>query len=171
LASNRRCCFRGSATLVDSAAAKFLERSQLPLEAFHARDESALNRLLERQLPEDVDRSIEKAQTLVADQIQSLKAAATAVDPTLAGAVDTTIDRIRDTLKTLQGKIVQASKRKDDTLRRQFMRTQALTFPGGTPQERTLSAVFFLNRYGLTLVERLLATLPLETDKHYVITL
>ena len=162
---------RVSATLVDSAAAKFLERSKVPLEELQVRDESALNRLLERALPADIERTIDATQQLVAEQIQGLKNAATAVDPTLSGAVDTTVDRIRDTLKTLQSKIVQASKRKDDTLRRQFIRTQALTFPGGEPQERSLSLVFFLNRYGLSLGERLLPILPIETDKHYVITL
>ncbi len=42
---------RASATLADSAALKFLDRCQLPLEALHARDDSALNRLLESQNP------------------------------------------------------------------------------------------------------------------------
>ena len=91
------------------------------------------------------------------------------VDPTLAGAVDTTRDRIRETLKTLQSKIVQASKKKDDTLRRQFIRTRTLVFPGGSPQERVLGCVFFLNRYGPAFTARLLEALPALPTAHYVI--
>lgn len=164
-------CSRASATIVDSAAARFLERSRLPLEALHAQDESALNRWLESQLPPDLERAIDDLERLVDDRAEVLRATAARVDATLSGAVDTTVTRIRDTLKSLQGKIVHAAKRKDETLRRQFTRTRVLTFPAGDPQERSLTVVFFLNRYGLSLGDRLIAALPLETDQHYVLTL
>ena len=162
---------RVSATILDSAGARFLDRSKLPLEALHAQDESALNRLLESLLPPGIDRTIEETDELLVERIQLLKNTVTGVDPTLGGAVDTTLDRMRDTLKSLQSKIIQAAKRKDDTLRRQFTRTRALAFPDGVPQERALNMVFFLNRYGMSLGERLLTILPLETDAHYVLTL
>ena len=103
--------------------------------------------------------------------MEALKPSVSAIDPTLAGAVDTTRDKMRETLKTLHSKIIQAAKRKDDTLRRQFVRTRALAFPDGVPQERSLSVVFFANRYGLAFADQLLDVLPLQTDQHYVITL
>jgi uncharacterized protein YllA (UPF0747 family) len=74
-------------------------------------------------------------------------------------------------LKTLEGKVIQAAKRRDETMRRQFTRAQALAFPGGHFQERTLGVVFFLNRYGPALVERLLEDLPLDMGQHWVVTL
>ena len=162
---------RASATLLDSAAARFLERSRLPLEALQAQDEAALNRFLESQLPPALEKTFEDTDRQVAERAALLKSAVVSVDPTLTGAVDTTLDRIRETLKTLQGKIIQAVKRKDDTLRRQFNRTRALAFPGGHPQERGLTVVFFVNRYGLALPDRLIEALPLETDRHHVLTL
>jgi hypothetical protein len=42
---------RASATILDSAAARFLDRYPLPLEALQPQDESSLNRLLESLLP------------------------------------------------------------------------------------------------------------------------
>ena len=42
---------RATATLVDSAAARFLARYDLPLEELQPQDEAALNRLLQSQLP------------------------------------------------------------------------------------------------------------------------
>ena len=50
----------------------------------------------------------------------------------------------------------------DETLRRQFTRAQAQIFPLGHAQERTLGVVYFLNRYGPALVDRLFSELPLE---------
>jgi bacillithiol synthase len=162
---------RVSATILDSAAMRFLDRHKVPFESLHAQDESALNRLLESQLPPAVDHALEDTEREMAARAEALRAAVVAVDPTLKGAVDTTMDRMRETLKSLHTKIISASKRKDETLRRQFQRTRALAFPGGSPQERTLSLAFFVNRYGPALCDRLLETLPLDTDKHYVLTL
>jgi uncharacterized protein YllA (UPF0747 family) len=104
----------------------------------------------------------------IALQAQALKREVAVVDPTLVGAVDTTVERVQETLKTLHHKIIQASKRKDETLRRQFVRTRTLAFPGGQPQERILGLAFFLNRHGWALCDRLLEMLPLEMGKHFV---
>ena len=162
---------RVSVTLADSAALRFLERSQMPFEALHAQDDSALNRLLESQLPPDVERAIVEAGDVAAERVRALAGPVSKIDATLTGAVETTELRIRETLGTLQNKIVQAAKRKDETLRRQFARTRSLLFPNGHPQERAVSLPFFLNRYGLQLPDRLLEILPLDTDKHYVLQL
>jgi uncharacterized protein YllA (UPF0747 family) len=74
-------------------------------------------------------------------------------------------------LRSLHGKVIQAAKRRDETLRRQFTRAQAQVFPLGQPQERTLTLVFFLNRYGPGLVDALVRKLPLEIGKHWMVTL
>ncbi len=55
---------------------------------------------------------------------------------------------MQDDVKKLQAKVLQAAKRKDETLRRQFKHAQAQAFPGGAPQERVVSVVSFLNKYG-----------------------
>jgi uncharacterized protein YllA (UPF0747 family) len=160
---------RASATLIDSAAARFLERSELALEALQPQDESALNRLLERHMPPEVESTFAALDQMFTETTPRLVAAATAVDPTLAGAAETTVARMRDTVKNLQAKILQASKKKDETLRRQFTRTRALVFPDGQPQERLLNVAYFINRYGPQLGARLIEGLPLSADAHYVI--
>jgi bacillithiol biosynthesis cysteine-adding enzyme BshC len=161
---------RASATLLDSAGARFLDRSHVPLEALQPRDDAALNRLLEAQLPPEIESLFSGIDRQLEDATERLKPVAISVDPTLAGTVDTTLVRARETFKHLQGKILQASKKKDDTLRRQFGRTRTLVFPNGAPQERVLNVSFFVNRYGPALFSRLLETLPAVADAHYVIT-
>jgi uncharacterized protein YllA (UPF0747 family) len=128
-----------------------------------------LNRLLKDLLPPSVEQQFEETEVQTMQQTARLRDAVVLVDPTLAGAVDTTIDRINETLRTLRGKIVQAAKKKDETLRRQFIRTRNLTFPEGAPQERQLSVAFFVNRYGPALSSRLLEGLPCDGDAHYLL--
>ena len=162
---------RASATLIDSAAARFLAKYEVALEDLQQQDDALLNRLLQSQLPKEVDEALAEAHNAVTRSMQRLMEVMPAVDPTLAGATKTTLGKMEHDLKGLQNKVIQAAKKRDETLRRQFNRTKSQIFPAGHPQERTLGAVFFLNRYGPALVDRLLAELPLDLGRHWVMTI
>ena len=162
---------RASVTLLDSASSRFLARYGLPLEDLRPQDEAALNHLLEAQLPAAVEGALLATDRAVKEHMAALVAAVGQIDPTLTGAARTTLGRMEHDLRTLHNKIIHAAKRRDETLRRQFSRAQALAFPGGHPQERTLGLPFFLNRYGWALIGRLEAELPLQTGKHYLLTI
>jgi bacillithiol biosynthesis cysteine-adding enzyme BshC len=162
---------RASVTLLDSASTRFLARYQFPLEDLRAQDEAALNRLLESQLPASVEQALHETDATVKDRMAAVIEAVAQIDPTLSGAARTTLGRMEHDLRTLHNKIIHAAKKRDETLRRQFSRARALAFPDGHPQERTLGLPFFLNRYGWALITKLEAELPLETGRHYVLTL
>ena len=162
---------RASATLIDSATARFLAKHNVPIEDLQRQDESALNRLLQSQLPKNVEESLSEAEDSIRRTMERVIEVMPEVDPTLAGAAKTTLGRMEHDLKALRGKMIQAAKKRDETLRRQFARAQAQIFPLGHPQERTLGVVFFLNRYGPALVDRLIEELPLELGKHWIIAI
>lgn len=162
---------RASATLVDSAAVRFLSKYDVPLESLQAQDDATLNRLLESQLPKAVDTALGDTRAELRRTMERVIEVMPVVDPTLAGAAKTTLGKMEHDLQSLHGKVIHAAKKRDETLRRQFSRTQAQIFPNGQPQERALGIVFFLNRYGPALVDRLLEELPLDMGKHWVIAI
>ena len=162
---------RAMATLVDSATARFLAKYEVPLQDLQAQDESALNRLLESQLPRSVEEAMTDAGEAIRRAMQRVIDALPAIDPTLAGAGQTVLGKMEHELRGLHGKMIHGAKKRDETLRRQFTRAQAQTFPQGDPQERALGVVFFLNRYGPALVDRLFEELPLEIGKHWVLSI
>ena len=161
---------RLSATLVDRATVRFLSKHDVHFEALQAQDNGVLNRLLTAQLPEALDRAVADAEREVAGRLGTIEAEVPVVDPTLTGAVQTTRGRLERDLRTLRGKIIQAAKRRDKTLSRQFHRARAQAFPHGKPQERAVAGIYFLNRYGLGMVDRLLDRLPLEIGHHWLLT-
>lgn len=161
---------RASATLLDSAAERFLHRYGVSFASLQAQDEHALNALLESQLPASVDRSFEAMAAGMQRHMADIVEAVGVVDATLQGAARSTLGRLEKDLGTLHGKVVQAAKRRDETLRRQFTRTRDLAFPGGHLQERALGFVYFLNRYGPALIDRLEAELPLSLGRHWLLT-
>jgi bacillithiol biosynthesis cysteine-adding enzyme BshC len=162
---------RASATLIDAPTARFLLKYEFPIEELQRQDESALNRLLQSLLPPEVEQSLADAEGQIRESLQKVIDAMPALDPTLAGAAKTTLGKMEHDLRALQSKVIQTAKRRDETLRRQFKRAQSQIFPQGHPQERTLGAVFFLNRYGPALIDRLLDGLPLELGRHWVMTI
>ena len=162
---------RISATLVDAAVLKFLRRYNIGVETLQPQDESALNRWLGTQLPETVHQAMRAAEETIRDGMRSVRTAVADVDPTLTGAADSTLSRMERDLSTLQNKVIQATKRRDQTLRRQFARAQTQIFPQGRPQERAVGMVYFLNRYGPALIERLLTDPTLDAHHHWVMTL
>ena len=162
---------RATATLADSATLRFLTKYDLPLTALRAQDESALNQLLEGQLPPTVEQSLTAVASLIDERMAAVAAAVPQIDPTLEGAVNSTLGKLQHEVHALHNKVIQAAKRRDETLRRQFQRAQALTFPQGHPQEREVGFVWFLNRYGPALVDRLMEELPLAMGHHHVLTI
>ena len=162
---------RATATLADSATVRFLAKYELPLTALRAQDEAALNQLLHSQLPPTVEQSLAAVTSAIDERMAAVATAVPLIDPTLEGAVKSTLGKLQHEVHALNNKVIQAAKRKDETLRRQFQRAQALTFPQGHPQEREVGFVWFLNRYGPALVDRLLDELPLEMGHHWVLTI
>jgi bacillithiol synthase len=167
-------CQRASATILDSGASRFLGRYDFPFEQLQRQDELSLNRLLEAQLPASVESAFTEAEGAITDRLGALATVVPGVDPTLEGAVKSMVGKMTHELEALHGKIIQAAKRKDDTLRRQFVRTRAQAFPDGDPQERAIGFINLLNRYGPALIEVLEQELPedpKDADQHWVLTL
>jgi bacillithiol biosynthesis cysteine-adding enzyme BshC len=160
---------RASATLVDAAALRFLTKYAVPLEALQAQDEAALNDLLKSQMPAEIEASFADASAAIDGAMGRVGAALPLLDPTLEGAARSAQGRMRHDLEALHGKTIQAAKRRNETLRRQFVHARALAFPQGRPQERTVGFVSFLNQYGPALVERLEDELPLDLGHHWIV--
>jgi bacillithiol biosynthesis cysteine-adding enzyme BshC len=162
---------RTTATLLDSAAFRFLTKYNVPLEALQPQDESALNAMLASQIPATVNTSLDGADKVLEQAMTRVIEAMPALDPTLEGAARSTLGRMQHDLQTLRSKTIQAAKKRDETLRRQFTRTRSLVFPGGEPQERAVAFVSFLNQYGPALVQRLDEQLPLALGQHWLVTI
>jgi uncharacterized protein YllA (UPF0747 family) len=142
----------------------------VPFEDLEPRDDRALNALLLAQLPPAVEKAVQDAEAEIGARLDAIITAVPAIDPTLEGAARSTLGKIQHDMQALRGKILQAAKRRDETLRRQFSNVRTQAFPGGAPQERQVGFIVFLNKYGPALIERLSAELPLESGMHWILT-
>ena len=155
---------------VDAPALRFLTRQPIEFTDLQAQDERALNALLQSLLPAEVEQSLGEAREAIERHMEAVIAAMPLVDPTLEGRARSALGKMEHELEGLSGKVLQAAKRRDDTLRRQFTHARAQAFPDGEPQERVISGVSFLNRYGPALVPRLVEELPPGNAEHWVVS-
>ena len=160
---------RASVTIVDSSTVKFLKRNNIDFVTLQAQDDVALNTLLAEQLPDGINTAVTTLSQNIAEQLANIETTVPTIDPTLTGTVKSTQGRMDKELRNLKAKIIQAAKRRDETLRRQFSRARSHSFPGGSLQERSVGSIYFLNRYGEAFFDRLLEQLPLEIGRHWLL--
>jgi bacillithiol biosynthesis cysteine-adding enzyme BshC len=139
---------RASFTVVERSQARFLERYEVALPRLSSDDESVLNEILRRHTPPQLEEDLARAQTCIQELTSALERDLAEVDPTLVPTVASTRGKLLHHLKELESKALRAIKRKNDTIRGQFLATRTALFPGFALQERKLSPLVFLNKHG-----------------------
>ena len=136
---------RHQVTVLTPAQQRVLDRDGVAFDDLAAGDESALNRLAADPAATD---ALATARSAVETGMDSVEAALTTLDPTLTAASQKARGRILSTLSDLESKAIRAAKRRDEDRRRRYLRTRSALFPAGVSQERRLSPMVFVNRYG-----------------------
>jgi bacillithiol biosynthesis cysteine-adding enzyme BshC len=139
---------RASFTLVEKPQKKFIERYRVALADLRANDESLLNRILKEQAPPQLENDMAHARKCVQELTETLERDLSVVDPTLGPTVRSTRGKLLHQLNTLETKGLRAIKRKDETLRNQFLSTRTTLFPCFDMQERRISPIQYFSKYG-----------------------
>jgi len=105
----------------------------------------------------------------IAGELESMRPAIQAVDPTLDGAVDTSRQKMLHQVEGLRTKFINAEARRNETLERHMDTIANSIFPEKKLQERVINVTSFLMRYGLNFAGRLDAELSLDAREHQVI--
>jgi uncharacterized protein YllA (UPF0747 family) len=162
---------RVSATLIEPAAARLLEKYDLePQEVFVPAEQSRLS-VSQRTLPRDVTASLARSNEIVDSQLLSLEATIAAADPTLRDAAKNAGNKMRYQLKRLGERAARAQLRRVADMDRQLTRLSNSLYPAGTLQEREIGGVYFLGKYGQALLRRIYDSVRLGTADHQFIWL
>jgi uncharacterized protein YllA (UPF0747 family) len=157
---------RISATVLESRVSRTLAKYGIDfLEVFRGRDFLRRKAVASVHGVEVFDRVREKIEA----ELETLGPTLTAVDSTLAGALDTSRQKIRHQVEALRTKFVNAEARRNDTLERHLEAIGNSIFPDKKFQERVLNVTSFLVRYGFGFTRRLEEALNLDSREHQVI--
>ncbi len=162
---------RISATLVEGKVAKVLDKYEIDPADLEAGVDQLFQRLVVREMEVDVDQVFGEVQAPIHQAINELKAPVETVDRTLGKSVEATRAAIVHELSSLKERVVRAEKRNQDELYAQLQKAHANLFPAGRPQERVISALYFLNKYSPALITQLGESLDPASDAHQVVYL
>lgn len=95
------------------------------------------------------------------------------VDPTLEGAAGKATAVYFGELDKLKGKVYRSVKQQDQTQLNRIRRIKKNLFPGDGMQERSVAAIYFMNKFGIDIWDKLLTSLDGDEtfDQHKLIDL
>jgi len=166
---------RASVTLVESKVQKVLDQYDLAVDDFGEDIDALLRRLVIELSEHDVEGVFGEATRQLHEIINTLKPVATDVDATLGKSAEATRAALQNELADFKDRVVRAEKRNHDIVRGRLEKAASGLYPTGSLQERTLSPLYALNKYG-PLVTRWIGPstgsgLDLDTTAHQIVEL
>ncbi len=162
---------RKSLTLLEAKVKRVMEKYDLSLPEFWSRPEDLVTRVARQEAPEGLFEPVAAARDMLGGRLDELKQRAVALDATLAGFIDKERGKIFHQLEIIENKLLQASKRQNETLQQQIMKAANALFPQQRLQEREFNIVPFLCKYGKDVVRQIFDKMELQNFDHQVIEL
>lgn len=149
---------RTQVTFLEPPVSRILGRLGLTAEEFSADPQSRERQLLLQHsgAARHFEQGLEQLRSSQAD----LQAALVGLDPTLAGAVDRHSQRVAGSLRLLEQKAAASARRRSEVLGSQFDRLRQHLLPAGSRQERLISPLSFVLKFGLEPMRRLYRRIP-----------
>ena len=162
---------RASVSVVEAKVHKVLDKHALDVPDFGEDLDRLFQRVVLQEMDADVDAMFKDAGRHLHQAINELKPKIEQVDRTLVRTAEATRANLIKEMEKLKGRVVRAEKQNHDQVRARLEKAMINLYPGGKPQERALSVLYFLNKYGLNFLAMLNDQLSLDTAEHQVVEL
>ena len=162
---------RMSISIVEEKVKKVLDKYSLELHELFGDVESVINKVSEQVSEVKVDTLYSKLETVIRENINEARFGIQQIDPTLNGAVDTTLQKFLQQLDVLKQKTQRAQQLKEEISLKQIRKAALHVFPNGNFQEREFTALHYVNKYGIDFVKWIAGETSLEKQQHQIITI
>ncbi len=165
---------RMSATLLESAVERILEKLPFEWFEFGRRIEDLETEYVERTETHDIESLFGEWEKSIESVSEEPKQIISEIDGSLEGMVGSTISGFTNELNKLKGRVYRSVKQQEQTQLNRIRRAKAQLYPDGGLQERQVSFMYFMNKYGTDLWDQIYQTFDteeLDLRSHHVISL
>lgn len=157
--------------LLEPKVVRTLEKPGLALERVLEKDFSAAGFLVDEQLEKELERGREEALKGIDEAWRSMEAITGKIDPTLSKALGAGIANSGKEIENLSRKLRTSLKKREQTEIDRLNGARIMLLPGEALQERTLNAIYFINKFGIARFRAALASIELIPGVMQVIEL
>ncbi|MDQ7064650.1 MAG: bacillithiol biosynthesis cysteine-adding enzyme BshC [candidate division KSB1 bacterium] len=158
-------------TLIEPGIDRLLDKYHLHVRDLWGNIEPLITQYTRHHLPESLLNTLAQYRREWPEKLQELKSAIRQVDPTLEKMTESTAGRVAHALDQLEKKVVQAGRRKNETVRKQFYKMANSLYPGGSLQERVHNFTPYLFKYGRFFIERVYEVMDIADFHHQLMRL
>jgi bacillithiol biosynthesis cysteine-adding enzyme BshC len=162
---------RLSATLLEPAIAKVMEKEEVQLPDAMTTAENLAQRLGARAMPIVGKRKLAAVGNAVEKELTALTEYLGGMDATLGRAAEVSGSKMLYQMNRLRRMAATFELQKEAGLRKHAEAITLNVFPDGHPQERLVAGIWFIARYGDGLVERLVGVAANQCPGHVVVRL
>ncbi|MDQ2835025.1 MAG: bacillithiol biosynthesis cysteine-adding enzyme BshC [Acidobacteriota bacterium] len=162
---------RLSATLIEPAIAKIMDKDEVQLPDAMTTPEALAQRLGARAMPIELKRRLAAVGNALEPELDALTQYLSGIDPTLGRAATVSSSKMQYQMNRLRRMAATFELQKEASLRKHADAITLNVFPNGHPQERVIAGVWFLSRYGEPLIDRLIQAASNQCPGHVVIRL
>jgi len=162
---------RFSATLVEPKMQRLLEKHGLSLTDTFEGPEALRKEIAARHLPQGLQAAFDAAKQSFDTNFAAVKKELEKLDKTLVDAAETCRSKMQHQLEKLFAQAARAEAQKGELVSRHAETISQSLYPDKGLQERSVGGIYFLARYGSTLLHQLYDTIHSDCHDHQVIEL
>jgi bacillithiol biosynthesis cysteine-adding enzyme BshC len=162
---------RASVTILPSRTAGQLADAGLAIGDLARPVDELFAVLVEDSMDVDLSENFAAEVAAIDEIVTRLKGIAESVEVTLGKSAEATRAAVHKEIDRFKGRVLKAEKNKHEVLRGRLERLRAQAFPLEGLQERKLSAVHYLCRYGPGVLDTLREQVDLDARRHQIVVL
>lgn len=160
---------RMTITLVEPRINRYMKKNDINPEEVEPEKKIFLEKIFKRRLLQETRNPFLETKAQIDVQFEIIKSYIGTIDKTLLNTADKTYQSVMQHLQVLEGKTVRASQAKDNVGLKQIEEIYEAFFPSGTAQERIISPVYFLNKFGPSFIDKIYQQAILkDTNRQFI---
>lgn len=163
---------RFSATLIESGIERIIQKLPFSIPDYSKRIEDLESEYIEQANTPDVEKIFGMWQKRVKNDSKDSIKKISDIDPTLKKTAEKSLSLFYNELGKLKGKLYKSLKESEQTQINRIEKIKLNLFPNRSLQEREIAFIYFMNKYGVHLWDKLLTGLKNENpDCHKIVYL
>ena len=162
---------RITATIIEPKIARFIQKHQPDTENIVVRKTDFIHEYFQHHSADHEETPLQQISALFKEKESPIRDYLEKLDPTLVTVGEKVIERIQGQLDLLQDRVVYVREQKENLLVAHLNQIHQAIFPEQQPQERYISIIYFLNKFGPETMQKLYSGLQLDSVQHQLLYL